>query len=236
MPPPASWACCAARRVGSPGSPGIGSTSLPPRGRGGRASPPRTPLHGRLELPDRRDVGELVEHDAHRRHDVVDVAATMLPRRRRRRWPRRGGRAPARRSRWPRSASRTPGRRRCPGSSACAAGSRRRSRSRSFGCMSWKVLSPPRWFGLIWFLVRVSVPAPVKWHVPHDCTPSLPTCMSQNSALPSAAATFAIADVVVLVGRGHVVGVGVDQVVGSVGPCRPPRARAATACAARPRR
>ena len=52
----------------------------------------------------------------------------------------------------------------------------------------WKVLSPPMWFGLTWFLVRVSVPVPLKWHVPQDWTPSLPTCMSQNRALPRAMA------------------------------------------------
>ena len=54
---------------------------------------------------------------------------------------------------------------------------------------SCRVRSPPRWFGLTWFLVRLSAPA-WKWHEPQDWTPSLPTCMSQNKALPSAAAAF----------------------------------------------
>src|SRR3954462_6184304 len=45
---------------------------------------------------------------------------------------------------------------------------------------SWKVPSPP---GLTPFLVRVSAPA-WKWQVAHACMPSLPTCMSPNSALP----------------------------------------------------
>src|ERR1051326_6803054 len=53
---------------------------------------------------------------------------------------------------------------------------------------TWNVTSPPRWLGLTWFLVRLSAPA-VKWQVPHDWTPSLPTCMSQNRDLPRAAAT-----------------------------------------------
>ena len=42
-------------------------------------------------------------------------------------------------------------------------------------------------FGLSWFLVRLSTPA-WKWHEPQDWTPSLPTCMSQNRALPRTSA------------------------------------------------
>ena len=38
-------------------------------------------------------------------------------------------------------------------------------------------------------MVRLSTPA-WKWHDAQACTPSLPTCMSQNSALPRAAATL----------------------------------------------
>src|SRR3954470_12048314 len=45
---------------------------------------------------------------------------------------------------------------------------------------SWKVPSAP---GLTPFFVRPSAPA-WKWQVAHACMPSLPTCMSQNSALP----------------------------------------------------
>ena len=41
--------------------------------------------------------------------------------------------------------------------------------------------------GLIWFFIRGSAPAR-KWHVPQACTPSLPTCMSQNKAFPRAMA------------------------------------------------
>jgi len=39
--------------------------------------------------------------------------------------------------------------------------------------------------GLSWFFDRGSAPAR-KWQLAQACTPSLPTCMSQNNALPSA--------------------------------------------------
>ena len=38
--------------------------------------------------------------------------------------------------------------------------------------------------GLSWLRERLSAPA-LKWHVAHAVRPSLPACMSQNSALPS---------------------------------------------------
>src|ERR1700758_2503922 len=38
--------------------------------------------------------------------------------------------------------------------------------------------------GEIWFLSRMSAPA-LKWQVAQDWTPSLPTCISQNRALPN---------------------------------------------------
>src|SRR4051812_11180985 len=72
------------------------------------------------------------------------------------------------------------------------------SELRSAGSLSrWNGKSPaPSWAlglctsksptrGLSWFLDRLSAPA-AKWQLAHDVTPSLPTCMSQNSALPSA--------------------------------------------------
>src|SRR5690242_9152301 len=49
-----------------------------------------------------------------------------------------------------------------------------------FGPPNWNEPSPP---GLSVFLTRASAPA-WKWQVAQACTPSLPTCMSQNSALP----------------------------------------------------
>src|ERR1700756_2748339 len=51
-------------------------------------------------------------------------------------------------------------------------------------------------FGEIWFRSRTSAPA-LKWQVAHDWTPSLPTCMSQNNALPNltrAAWSFTISE------------------------------------------
>src|SRR3954447_3996484 len=47
----------------------------------------------------------------------------------------------------------------------------------------WPTNGPIR--GLSWFLERLSAPA-AKWQVAHAVWPSLPSCMSQNSALPSA--------------------------------------------------
>ena len=47
--------------------------------------------------------------------------------------------------------------------------------------LSW----PP---GFSWLTERGSAP-PRKWHDAQACTPSLPTCMSQKRALPSAMAT-----------------------------------------------
>ena len=47
--------------------------------------------------------------------------------------------------------------------------------------------------GEIWFFDRLSAPA-LKWHVAQACTPSLPACMSQNSALPSSHQRGRVAD------------------------------------------
>src|SRR6266481_5716542 len=49
-------------------------------------------------------------------------------------------------------------------------------------------LNPSCPLGLIWFLVRLSAAA-CAWQLPHACTPSLPTCWSQNSDLPSTIAS-----------------------------------------------
>src|SRR6185369_1758347 len=54
----------------------------------------------------------------------------------------------------------------------------------SFGPLTWKVSSPPRVPGLTVFFRRLSAPAE-KWQLAQACTPSLPACISQNSALPS---------------------------------------------------
>src|SRR5947208_6595926 len=49
-------------------------------------------------------------------------------------------------------------------------------------------LSPSCPLGLSWFLVRLSAAA-CAWQLPQACTPSLPTCWSQNSDLPSTIAS-----------------------------------------------
>ena len=65
------------------------------------------------------------------------------------------------------------------GRRACGTGS---PSAVSWALAPLKVNAPPR--GLTWLRERLSAPA-LKWHVAHAVRPSLPACMSQNSALPS---------------------------------------------------
>ena len=56
-----------------------------------------------------------------------------------------------------------------------------------FGPATSKVVAPCAVPGLSWFFVRLSAPE-WKWQLAQAWMPSLPTCMSQKSALPSAMA------------------------------------------------
>jgi len=57
----------------------------------------------------------------------------------------------------------------------------------AFGPATWNVVAAWIVPGFTWFFSRLSAP-PWKWQLPHDWMPSLLSCMSQKSALPSATA------------------------------------------------